>query len=179
MDHDDYPDLYLRDILTNVRTIAVVGASPRRERPSHRVMAYLQRRGYRAIPVNPNAAGGKINGETCYARLADVPEPIDMVDVFRRTEMAGGVVDEVMELLEQAVAVRATTMAPAIARPVAGWNLIASLRESRSDMPVAAGLLAFIVCPAGVALLRPMRRLPTRASGERAGLPVSAGRAAS
>jgi hypothetical protein len=94
VDHDNYPDSYLRDILTSVRTIAVVGASPRRERPSHGVMAYLQRRGYRAIPVNPNAAGGKINGETCYARLADVPEPIDMVDVFRRTEMAGRVVDE-------------------------------------------------------------------------------------
>ena len=94
MDHDNYPDRYLRDILTSVRTIAIVGASPRRERPSHRVMAYLQRRGYQTIPVNPNAAGDKINGETVYARLADVPEPIDMVDVFRRTEMAGGVVDE-------------------------------------------------------------------------------------
>jgi uncharacterized protein len=94
MDHGHYPDPYLRDILTSVRTIAVVGASPRRERPSHGVMAYLQQRGYRAIPVNPNAAGATINGETCYARLADVPEPIDMVDVFRRTEMAGGVVDE-------------------------------------------------------------------------------------
>ena len=94
MDHDNYPDPYLRDILTNVRTIAIVGASPRRERPSHGVMAYLQRRGYRTIPVNPNAAGAKIHGETVYARLADVPEPIDMVDVFRRTEMAGGVVDE-------------------------------------------------------------------------------------
>ena len=94
MDHDNYPDSYLRDILTSVRTIAVVGASPRRERPSHGVMAYLQRRGYRTIPVNPNAAGTTINGETVYAKLADVSEPIDMVDVFRRTEMAGGVVDE-------------------------------------------------------------------------------------
>ena len=94
MDHDNYPDPYLRDILTSVRTIAVVGASPCRERPSHGVMAYLQRRGYRTIPVNPNAAGVAINGETVYARLADVPEPIDMVEVFRRTEMAGGVVDE-------------------------------------------------------------------------------------
>jgi hypothetical protein len=94
MDHGHYPDPYLRDILTNARTIAVVGASPRRERPSHGVMAYLQRRGYRAIPVNPNAAGATINGETVYARLADVPEPIDMVDVFRRTEMAGAAVDE-------------------------------------------------------------------------------------
>ncbi len=94
MDHDNYPDPYLRDILTSVRTIVVVGASPRHDRPSHGVMAYLQRRGYRTIPVNPNAAGITINGETCYARLADVPEPIDMVDVFRRTEMAGGAVDE-------------------------------------------------------------------------------------
>jgi len=94
MDHDNYPDPYLREILASVRTIAVVGASPRRERPSHGVMAYLQRRCYRTIPVNPNAAGITINGESCYARLADVPEPIDMVDVFRQTEMAGGVVDQ-------------------------------------------------------------------------------------
>ena len=94
MDHETYPDSYLRDILTVVRTIAIVGASPRRARPSHGVMAYLQHHGYRAIPVNPNAAGGTINGETCYARLADVPEPIDMVDVFRRSEAAGGAVDE-------------------------------------------------------------------------------------
>ena len=94
MDHESYPDSYLRDILTSVRTIAVVGASPRRERPSHRVMAYLQRHGYRTIPVNPNAASDAINGETVYARLADVPEPIDMVDVFRRPDAAGGVVDE-------------------------------------------------------------------------------------
>ena len=57
-------------------------------------MAYLQRHGYRTIPVNPNAAGGAIHGETVYARLADVPEPIDMVDVFRRTEMAGEAVDQ-------------------------------------------------------------------------------------
>ena len=96
MDHETYPDAYLRDILTGVRTIAVVGASPRRERPSHGVMAYLQRHGYRAIPVNPNAVGTTINGETVYAKLADVPEPIDMVDVFRRSEMAGGVVDEAL-----------------------------------------------------------------------------------
>jgi uncharacterized protein len=94
MDHESYSDEYLRSILESVRTIAVVGASPRRERPSHGVMAYLQRRGYRTIPVNPNAAGGTINGERCYASLAEVPEPIDMVDVFRRPEVAGGVADE-------------------------------------------------------------------------------------
>lgn len=94
MNHESYPDDYLRGILKGVRTIAVVGASPRRERPSHRVMAYLQRRGYRTIPVNPNAVGDTINGERVYASLAEVPEPIDMVDVFRRPEAASGVVDE-------------------------------------------------------------------------------------
>ena len=93
MDHESYSDDYLRDILTSARTIAVVGASPRRERPSHGVMAYLQRRGYRTIPVNPFAAGGTINGETVYASLAEVPDPIDMVDIFRRPEAAGAVVD--------------------------------------------------------------------------------------
>ena len=98
MDHASYPDPYLRDILTSVRTIAVVGASPRHQRPSHGVMAYLQRRGYRMIPVNPYAVGDTINGERCYASLAEVPEPIDMVDVFRRPEAAGGVVDEAISI---------------------------------------------------------------------------------
>jgi predicted CoA-binding protein len=98
LDHESYPDDYLRNILEGVHTIAVVGASPRRERPSHGVMAYLQRRGYRAIPVNPNAAGGMINGERVYASLAEVPEPIDMVDVFRRTEAAGVVVDQAIAI---------------------------------------------------------------------------------
>src|SRR5579862_7258858 len=98
MSHDIYPDAYLRDILTSTRTIAVVGASPRPHRPSHRVMQFLQRHGYRAIPVNPHAAGGEILGERVYARLADIPEdlvgPIDMVDIFRRSEAAGQAVDE-------------------------------------------------------------------------------------
>ena len=94
MNHDNYSDDYLREILESVRTIAVVGASPRRGRPSYGVMAYLQWHGYRAIPVNPNAAGDRINGESCYAALAEVPEPIDMVDVFRRSEAAGDAVDQ-------------------------------------------------------------------------------------
>ena len=98
MDHEHYPDSYLCDILERVRTIAVVGASPRRGRPSHGVMAYLQRHGYRVIPVNPNAASNLINGETCYAALAEVPEPIDMVDVFRRSEAAGAAADEAIAI---------------------------------------------------------------------------------
>src|SRR5437660_11871198 len=98
MNHEHYPDDYLRNILEGVRMIAVVGASPRRGRPSHGVMAYLQRRGYRTIPVNPNAAGGTIQGEICYATLAEIPEPVDMVDIFRRAEAAGGVVDEAIAI---------------------------------------------------------------------------------
>jgi predicted CoA-binding protein len=94
MDHDTYPDAFLREILTSVRTIAVVGASPRPHRPSHGVMRYLQRHGYRAIPVNPFAAGGTILGERCYATLDEISEPVDMVDVFRRSEFAGTAVDE-------------------------------------------------------------------------------------
>jgi len=94
MSHDHYLDNYLHDILTGVRTIAVIGASPRPQRPSHRVMHYLQRHGYRAIPVNPNACDGDILGQRCYAGLAAVPEPVDMVDVFRRSEFARAAVDD-------------------------------------------------------------------------------------
>ena len=102
MNHDHYPDAYLRDILVSVRTIAVVGASPQAHRPSHGVMRYLQRQGYRTIPVNPLAAGGTILGEHCYAALAEIPldrhGPIDMVDIFRRSEAAGAVVDEAIAI---------------------------------------------------------------------------------
>ncbi|MBV9967007.1 MAG: CoA-binding protein [Alphaproteobacteria bacterium] len=94
MDHDSYPDAYLRDILTSVKTVAVVGASPQPHRPSHRVMRYLQQHGYRAIPVNPFAVGDTINGERVYASLAEVPETIDMVDVFRRSDAAGDAVED-------------------------------------------------------------------------------------
>jgi predicted CoA-binding protein len=108
MNHDDdYPDAYLRDILTSAKTIAVVGASPRPYRPSHRVMRFLQARGYRCIPVNPNAigpfaVGGDILGARVYARLADIPRdvvgPVDMVDIFRRSELAGVAVDEAIAI---------------------------------------------------------------------------------
>src|SRR5712691_11033600 len=98
MNQLSYPDAFLRDILTGVRTIAVVGASPRPHRPSHGVMRYLQRRGYRAIPVNPFAAGDTILGERCYASLAEIPEPVDMVDIFRRSEFAGAAVDEAIRV---------------------------------------------------------------------------------
>jgi len=94
MNHDLYPDAYLRHILETARVIAVVGASPRPARPSHGVMRFLQARGYRTIPVNPNAAGSEMLGERCVVRLADIAEPIDMVDIFRRSALAGAAVDE-------------------------------------------------------------------------------------
>jgi predicted CoA-binding protein len=96
--HDQYRDDLLLDILRNSRTIAMVGASPNPARPSNGVMRYLLEHGYRVIPVNPGHVGSKIAGETAYARLAEVPEPIDIVDVFRRTEFAGGIVDEALRL---------------------------------------------------------------------------------
>jgi uncharacterized protein len=98
LNYEPYSDAYLRDILESVRTIAIVGASPRRGRPSHGVMAYLQRHGYRAIPVNPNAAGETIHGEKCHAALADIEEAVDMVDIFRRSEFAGAAVDDAIAI---------------------------------------------------------------------------------
>jgi predicted CoA-binding protein len=103
MNHTAYSDDYLRDLLISVQTIAVVGASPRPHRPSHGVMRYLQRHGYRAIPVNPNAAGETILGETCVASLADIAEPVDMVDIFRRSGLAGAAVDEAIAIGAKAV----------------------------------------------------------------------------
>ncbi len=110
MNHENgYSDSYLREILTRARTIAVVGASPRPQRPSHGVMRYLQRQGYRTIPVNPFACDGdgEILGERCYASLSEIPVdllgPVDMVDIFRRSEFAGMAVDEAIAIGAQSV----------------------------------------------------------------------------
>ena len=92
--HDHYPDSLLRGILSKVRTIAMVGASGDWKRPSYFAMKYLQKKGYRVIPVNPTRAGEEILGERVYASLAEVPERFDMVDVFRSSAQAAQVVDE-------------------------------------------------------------------------------------
>jgi len=94
MNHDSYSDDYLRGIFARVKTIAMVGASPRPDRPSYRVMQFLQSRGFRVIPVNPQAAGETIHGEKVVASLAEIPGSIDMVDIFRRSELVAPVVDE-------------------------------------------------------------------------------------
>jgi predicted CoA-binding protein len=88
-------------ILTGLRTWAVVGCSPDPGRDSHRIAALLQRRGYRVIPVNP--AVEEVLGERCYATLADVPEPVEVVDVFRRSDAAGAHVDEAIAIGARAV----------------------------------------------------------------------------
>jgi len=98
MDHDSYSDEYLRGILRRTRTIAMVGASPHWNRPSYFVLKYLQAKGFRVIPVNPKAEGEAILGETCYATLAEVPVPVDMVDVFRAPEAAPGIVEDAIRI---------------------------------------------------------------------------------
>ncbi|HEY3917677.1 MAG TPA: CoA-binding protein [Stellaceae bacterium] len=94
MNHDSYSDDYLRGLFVRVKTIAMVGASPRADRPSNHVMAFLQSKGFRVIPVNPQAAGETIHGEKVVASLGDIAEPIDMVDIFRRSDQVAPVADE-------------------------------------------------------------------------------------
>ncbi|MDR6759063.1 putative CoA-binding protein [Mycoplana sp. BE70] len=98
MNHDCYPGTYICGILRSVHTIAVVGASPNQSRPSHGVMNFLLGKGYHVIPVNPGHAGKTILGQTVVGHLADIDEPIDMVDVFRASPQFSAVVDEVLAL---------------------------------------------------------------------------------
>jgi predicted CoA-binding protein len=96
MTHDDYPDTYLRAVLRKVKTIAMVGSSANWNRPSFFAMKYLQGHGFRVFPVNPGAVGQEILGEKVYASLNDVPAPVDMVDIFRNSQAAGPITDEVI-----------------------------------------------------------------------------------
>ncbi len=98
MTSDAPSDDTLREILTSNPTIAVVGASPKPGRVSRAIMGYLLQHGYHVVPVNPAHAGKKIFGKTVYASLADVPEPIDIVDIFRRSEVIGETVDAALAL---------------------------------------------------------------------------------
>jgi hypothetical protein len=117
-------------LLAESRVIAVVGLSPKSDRPSHGVAAYLQRHGYRIIPVNPACAGTDILGEHCYATLtlaaaalAEQQTRIDMVDIFRKSELVGPIVDE-------AIAIRARGV----------WLQIGVINEAATDKARAAGL---------------------------------------
>ncbi len=98
MNHDAYADDYVRSILKSVKTIALVGASQNPARPSFIVLKYLAERGYDVIPINPGLAGKEILGRPVYGRLADVPRPIDMVEIFRNSDAAGPITDEALRL---------------------------------------------------------------------------------
>ena len=98
MSHDNYPDAYIRGILNTVKTIAMVGLSPKDNRPSYFAFKYLLERGYHMIPVNPGQAGKDVLGQKVYAKLADIPEPVDMVDIFRASRYAVGIVEEALAL---------------------------------------------------------------------------------
>src|ERR1700733_3086574 len=98
LDPISYSDAKLRRILSTVRVIAMVGASTNWNRPSYFVMKYLQGKGYRVIPVNPGNAGQMLLGETVYASLKDIPDKIDMVDMFRAAREAPGVVADAIAI---------------------------------------------------------------------------------
>jgi uncharacterized protein len=98
MDHDSYPDGYIRGILNTVKSIAMVGVSANSSRPSYFAFKYLLERGYHMIPVNPGLSGQELLGQKAYAKLADVPEPIDMVDIFRASRYALAIVQEALAL---------------------------------------------------------------------------------
>ena len=124
-------DAEIRDILTSVKSIALVGWSPKPDRPSHGVAAFLKRRGYRVIPVNPGQAGQEALGETVVAALAEAG-PVDMVDIFRRSEEAGAVVD-------QAIAVGAKVV----------WMQLGVVDEAAAERARMAGLKVVMNrCPA-------------------------------
>lgn len=97
MNHDRYDDLYLRRILRETKTIAMVGASANWNRPSYFAMKYLLDRGYKVIPVNPAAVGQEIMGQKVHASLDGLPVKADMVDIFRNSEAAGPITDEAIK----------------------------------------------------------------------------------
>jgi predicted CoA-binding protein len=119
----------IRQLLSSAKTIAIVGASPKPERPVYGVMAYLLRAGYRCIPVNPGQAGKEILGQTVVARLADIGEPIDIVDIFRERFALAGVVDEALAMPE---------------KPKAVWMQLDLYDEAAAAKAEAAGVTAIM-----------------------------------
>jgi len=96
MNHDSYSDAYIREILDDTKTVAMVGASSNNVRPSYFVLKYMLSKDYDVWPINPGQAGKEILGQTVYASLADLPETPDMIDIFRNSEAAGQMVDDVL-----------------------------------------------------------------------------------
>ncbi len=101
MNHDSYDDATIAKVLSNVRSVAMVGASANTSRPSYFVLKYLLAKGYRVTPINPGIAGQTLVGQTVVASLEDAPPPIDMVDIFRNSEAALDVVREALAMKDQ------------------------------------------------------------------------------
>ena len=116
-------DEEIADLLRNTRTIAMIGASDRPNRPSYAVMRYLQDQGYRVFPVNPQITGEHVHGEFIWRELSQIGEPIDLVDIFRRPEAAGEAVDEAIAAGAKAV-----------------WMQIGVVNEEAAARAEAAGL---------------------------------------
>jgi len=133
MNHDRYDDPYIRGILNTVKTIAMVGASANASRPSYFAFKYLLERGYRMIPVNPGLAGRHLLGRMAYGTLADVHEPVDMVDVFRASEHV------------RAIVVEALQMQP---RPRVIWMQLGIRNDEAAELAEANGLMVVMNrCP--------------------------------
>jgi len=127
-------DNEILDILQSVKTIALLGASPKPERPSNGVMKFLLDRGYHVIPVNPGQVGKTIHGQQVVAELADINEPIDMVDVFRASYSLPGIVDEILALKH---------------RPAVLWTQLDVVNEEAAKKAEEAGLKVVMDrCPA-------------------------------
>ena len=124
-------DRDIADLLASTRTIAMVGASDRPDRPSYRVMRFLQERGYRVFPVNPQITGEHVHGEFVWRELAQIGEPIDMVDIFRRPQAAGEAVDEAIAAGAKAV-----------------WMQLGVINREAAERAEAAGLIVVMNrCP--------------------------------
>jgi predicted CoA-binding protein len=124
---DAHTDAEIRQLLSSAKTIAIVGASPKPDRPVYGVMAYLLRAGYRCIPVNPGQTGKEILGQPVVARLADIGEPIDIVDIFRQQFALAGAVDEALALP---------------VKPKAVWMQLDLSDEAAAAKAEAAGVMA-------------------------------------
>jgi len=120
-------DAEIAALLAETRTIAVVGASDRPDRPSYGVMKFLQDRGYRVIPVNPQITGEHVHGEYVWRELAQIGEPIDMVDIFRRPEAAGDAVDEAIAAGAKSVWMQLGVINPAAAARAEAERIAGSL----------------------------------------------------
>jgi uncharacterized protein len=125
MNHDTYSPDYIRSILQDVKTVALVGASANTVRPSYFVLKYLIDKGYTVIPVNPGLAGQDLLGQKVYATLADIPVSIDMVDIFRNSDAALNVTKEALALTQ---------------KPKVIWMQLSVKNHEASELAEAAGL---------------------------------------